>query len=320
MKRLLTLCLLAALLCFCGGCTGAPLSRTAMLLDTTCTVTLYDSTDEALLTSCMTAIAADEQCWSRTDPNSDVSAVNSGGAVTVSEDTAALLATSLEWSTRTDGAFDITTAALTALWQTAEEQNRLPDNATLQKALDTVGAGKVTVDGNTVTCEDGTQLDLGAVAKGAIADRAAALLKDGGCRSALIDLGGNIVAVGSKPDGTPFHIGIADPQNPDALVTTVAVTDMAVVTSGSYERGYKIADAWYSHILDPRTGHPVSNDLLSVTILSPSSTEADVLSTACFVLGYNAAAALIDSLPDTDAVFVLADGRVVTTDGVQTVF
>ncbi len=315
LKRL-GLVLLAVCLLF-TACSPTPLTETRLLLDTACTITLYDG-DDALLNACFERITEDEARWSKTVENSDVAVLNRDGEAVVSEDTAALISQAITYSDLSSGAFDITAASLTALWQRAEEQGALPTPDEIADAVASVGYDRLTVNGATVTVPNGTQIDLGAIAKGAIADRAAAFLRENGCQCALIDLGGNIVAVGSK-NGTPFSVGIADPRDPNALLTTVEVTDLAVVTSGSYERGFTVGGKRYSHILDPHTGYPVENDLASVTILCASATKADALTTACFVLGYEKAVALVENDPDIEAVFCLTDGTVIITDGVNTV-
>jgi len=316
MNRILCALVALTLLLCCCGCGDAPSTHTATALDTVCSVTVYAPADDAAASACLQTLKEDEQRWSRTVTTSDIARLNDLGCATVDEATVGLLTDALAWSDRTDGAFDITSASLTDLWKAAEQTNTLPSSHAIETALNTVGAGRITVDGTTVTLAPGTAIDLGAIAKGAIADRLADQLRQSGCDSALIDLGGNIVAVGTRPDGKPFRVGIVDPQNPESLITTVLASDSAVVTSGSYERGYTIGGRRYSHILDPHTGYPVDNDLLSATILAPSAADADALSTACFVMGYEKAAALIDSIDGIEAVFVLRDGRLCATEGV----
>ncbi len=321
MRRLAAV-ITAGVLCLClfAGCGKTPLTRQTMALDTVCRVTVYDERDVPLTDKALAHLAAREALWSKTIETSDVARLNDadGAPVTVDAATAALLQMALSLTARCDG-FDITTATLTALWKTAEEQDALPTADALDTALATVGSSFVAVDGNTVTLRQGTRIDLGGIAKGQIADELAALLREGGCDSAMIDLGGNIVAVGAHADGTPFTVGIADPRKENTLIATVAVRDAAVVTSGSYERGYTIGGKRYSHILDPASGMPVDNGLASVTVIAASACEADALATACFVKGYKASRALIDSLDDVEAVFVLDDGRVVATAGVTLV-
>ncbi len=318
MKRLFCI-LIVAVLCLCTftSCGNRALSDTRMMLDTVCSVTLYDGASQQLLDDCFALIATREALWSRTVAESDISRVNNanGETVTVSEDTATLLQTAQFYTAVTDGAFDITTAKLTDVWKAANGKEAIDDKA-LTAALDAVGAQHIVVNGCEVTLPENVNIDLGGIAKGAIADEVCNLLKEGGCDSALVDLGGNIVAVGSKPDGKPFHIGIAHPLDDGALIATAAVTDKAVVTSGSYERTYTVGGTVYSHILDPKTGYPAVSDLLSVTIIAPLGIDADALSTACYVLGFEKATTLLEGYNDIDAVFVKADGSVAATDGV----
>lgn len=322
MKRILCIGLVLVMTVLLSACAEeTPLSRTEMALDTVCSISLYDGKEETRLDASFSLIREYESKWSRTKAGSDVTTLNTANGVptTVSVDTLALLQTAQFYTVLTDGAFDITTAPLTDLWKQAETADTLPDAAALQAACRHTGAEKLIIGSDTVALTDGAQIDLGGIAKGQIADQVANELKLGGCTSAVIDLGGNIVALGSKPNGEPFHIGITDPQNSDQLIATVAVSDRAVVTSGAYQRGFDIGGVHYSHILDPRTGQPVHNDLLSVTIIAPLAVDADVLSTACFVMGYEQASALLTRLDDIEAVFVRADGSVVTTGGVELV-
>ena len=321
MKRFLSaLSVTALLLLVCVSCdTQKPATRTFTALDTVCTLSLYDSRDGALLDACVQLVQEDEARWSRTVASSEIACLNAanGNPLTVSDDTYALLSYACEMARQTDGAFDVTTAPLTDLWKAAEKQDILPDVEELAKACSAVGTDKVMFgENNEVSLADGTSVDVGGIAKGVIADRVAAHMRENGCESALINLGGNVVALGGKPNGEPFFVGIGDPQNTEEIIATVTVRDSAVVTSGSYERGYMIRDAWFSHILHPQTGLPVSNDLLSVTILAPTAAQADALSTACFVMGYDRAQAFLTACEEVEAVFVKSDGTVTATDGV----
>ncbi len=321
--RLLTAVLFSAALSavlFCGCSAAQPLTRTAVYLDTAVSVTLYDAQSEELLDDCMALIEQREALWSRTIETSDIARLNAakGETVTVSQETAALLRTAQTYTLLTDGAFDVTTAPLTALWETAAQSGVLPTDEALSKTAQAVNAQAMTIEGCAVTLPEEQAVDLGGIAKGQIADELSALLTARGCKSALIDLGGNIYAHGSRPDGSPFRIGILDPRDGSSVITAVEVTNGSVVTSGSYERQYIIGEESYAHILNPKTGRPVQNDLLSVTILSPQSVDGDALSTACFVMGADRAQAFIAQYEDIEAVFVTADNRVITTDGVKT--
>lgn len=314
---------LSGLLCACvclgfGGCRGqngaAPLTRTSFLLDTTVSLTLYEG-DAALLDGCMERIARYEALFSRTAQGSDVDRINrsAGEPVTVSDETAALLRLALDVGALSDGALDITVAPLVELWGFGQDP-AVPDPAAVEEALSRVGYDRLVLEGNTVRLPAGMAVDLGAVAKGYIADRLRDYLLQNGCRSAVIDLGGNILTVGDK-QGEPFAIGIADPLARERLLCTIPVCDGAVVTSGSYQRYFEQDGRRYHHLLDPDTGYPAENGLLSVTVLCGEAARADALSTACFVLGPARGKELAETLPGVEALFVLADGTRQYTSG-----
>jgi thiamine biosynthesis lipoprotein len=157
---------------------------------------------------------------------------------------------------------------------------------------------------------------LGGIAKGYACDRAVEILTSHRVKHALLDFGGNIYALGTKPDGEKWRVGIRNPVlGEDGYICVVEVADKTVVTSGGYERYFEHDGKTYSHILDPATGYPAENGLLSVSIVAGNSTDADALSTACYVLGLEAGLALLDSLPDCDGVFVTDEREVYVTGG-----
>ena len=159
--------------------------------------------------------------------------------------------------------------------------------------------------------DQGMMLDLGAVSKGYIADRIKEFLMEKGVESAVIDLGGNVLCIGSRPDGSPFQIGIRQPfagQNTAAAV--LSINGQSVVTSGIYERCFEEEGVLYHHLLDPNTGMPCENELASVTIISDHSVDGDALSTCCFLLGMEKGMQLIDRLPDVQAVFITREGEI----------
>lgn len=320
MKRYVTIvaivCLLLSL-CACSADTSLP-SRTGFALDTVVTVTLYDAGEadaEDALSAGFAEIERLEALLSATRENSDVMRINTanGRPVTVATETAEVIALALQYARLSDGALDITIRPASMLWDFTAQT--VPDAAALQQAVALVGYRQLCVEGQTVTLAAGS-IDLGGIAKGYIADQVAAVLEAKGVRSALIDLGGNIVAVGSK-EGELFRIGIKDPAAPDALCAIVEGQDVSVVTSGIYERGFDKDGVRYHHLLDPATGMPVQNALASVTIVCARSADADALSTACFVMGEEQATALIESLADAEALFVRRDGSVTATAGLN---
>ena len=291
------------------GCrTETPHSMSGFACDTIVTVTAYapQETVDATL-----AICADyEKVLSKTAEGSDVWRLNhaNGEPVVVDPETAALLSLAVEIGTLSDGAFDVTIAPASALWDFNADEPVLPDPDALRTACERIDYRNIVIDGNTVTLLNGAEIDLGGIAKGYIADRVAAYLRSQGVASACINLGGNVVTIGTKPNGDPWTIGIRDPNGaPDESEEVVSITDGAIVTSGTYERGFTLDGVRYHHVLDPETGMPVSNGLASVTIIGERSDLCDALSTACFVLGEEASKPLLDRF-GVSAIFLYADG------------
>jgi len=289
-------------------------------LDTICTVSLYDGGDQSVLDGALALCEYYEGLLSRTVSTSDISRINSanGAPVEVSDETAELLGMAVYYSELSGGLFDCTIGACSALWDFRTEEPSLPDSGALSAAVSTVGWKNLLIDGSTVTLTNpDTRLDLGAIAKGYIADRVADYLAANGVTSAIIDLGGNIVTMGEKEGGLPWRVGIRRPFAASAaIIGTVGVRSASVVTSGIYERGFEHVGVWYHHILDPRTGMPAHTGLEAVTIISPLSADGDALSTVCFLLGEERAQQLVESLPDTEAIFVNTDGSVTHTSGI----
>ncbi|MBE6758298.1 MAG: FAD:protein FMN transferase [Ruminococcaceae bacterium] len=312
MHKLLALFLCLFVLC---GCRAArPLTKSGVAMDTVVSITLYDVQDAALLDTCFSKISEYEALFSRTDPASEISALNAadGAPVPLSAPVRDLLTRGKAWGERTDGAFDVTIAPVSGLWDFSAAA--LPDSTALREATALVDYTALTVTDQGACLPRGRAVDLGGIAKGYTADRLGAHLREAGVNSALIDLGGNILAVGDK-GGRPFTVGIRDPFDDTALAATVKVRDRSVVTSGVYERSFQKDGVTYHHILDPQTGYPVQNGLVSVTILSASSADGDALSTACFVLGLEKGLALVESLADTEALFITADGTLRPSSG-----
>lgn len=306
------------LLLSCSSCDRTvPASRTGFALDTVVSVTVYEAnTDkEKLLDDCFTELERLEGLLSATIADSDISRINGAGGkpVVVAEETAELLSLSQWYGRLSDGAFDITMRPVTALWDFSSET--VPDAAVLSEAVSLVDYRRLAVEGTTVTLPTGA-LEPGGIAKGYIADRLCDLLRAGGATSALIDLGGNIVVLGQKGK-SDWRVGIKDPANTAELCAVVSGSDLSVVTSGIYERGFTKDGVRYHHLLSPETGEPVQNELASVTIVSKSSVQADALSTACFVMGEEKGMALAASLDGVEVLFVRRDGTIRATAGLS---
>lgn len=307
-----------------GGCRkqAEPVSRSGFLLNTFVTVTLYDSEDEAVLDGCMDLCRDYEGLLSRTIETSEIYRINHRQPGTremeVSEDTAEVIEKGLSYSRLSDGAFDITIEPISSLWDFTSENPKVPDPELIAENLPRVGYEKISVDGNKILfSDDETTIDLGAIAKGYIADRMKEYLLEQGVESAIINLGGNVLCVGSN-GGKPFRIGIQRPYaSHSETVGVVEVEDMSVVSSGVYERHFEKDGINYHHILDPKTGYPYENGLTAVTILSRESVDGDGLSTTCFSLGLEKGMDLVNSLEDTWAVFITDDGALHCSEGME---
>lgn len=303
---------------FFSGCTARkqePISRTGFYFDTVISITVYSSEDEKCLDGCFALAEYYEGLLSRTKEGSDIYKINhaAGEEVLVSPETLELLETALEYAKLTKGKIDPTIGSVSELWDFhPEAAPMLPDPENLRTALSHVDYQKIEISENMVTLSDPEAvLDLGFIAKGYIADKIKEYLRTEGVSSAIINLGGNVLTLGSRPDNTPYVIGIQEPfGDTGAYVTTLSVRDRSVVSSGIYERCFTYDGKLYHHILDTSTGYPIENDLLAVTILSDSSMEGDALSTICFTLGFHEAFAYIETLPDVDALFITSDGEI----------
>ena len=294
-----------------------PITATAFKLNTVVKVTIYDSQDEKILQDALALCDKYEKIFSRTRTDSEIYLLNEGklpqedGYYILSEECAELIEKGLYYSELSGGAFDITIEPLSSLWDFTSGEKQIPDPQTLVEAQKHVGYEKVELKGNKIRFqEDGMGLELGAIAKGYIADKIKAFLISKGIESAVIDLGGNVLCIGGRPDGEAFRVGIQKPfADRNETVATAGIRDRSVVSSGIYERYFEKDGKLYHHILNPKSGYPYENGLTAVTILSDESVDGDGLSTVCFALGLEKGLELINSLPDTQAVFITEDGE-----------
>lgn len=285
------------------GCTKntEPISRTGFYFDTVIQVTLYDTEDETILDGCFALAEKYENLFSATKEGSDVWNINHGNGepVIVSLETFSLLDTALDYAIMTHGIVDPTVRPLSELWNFGSENDtHVPEETAIANALSHVSYKNVRF-GDALYSETDAALyktiilsdpeaavDLGFIAKGYIADKMKEYLLSQGVESACISLGGNVLVIGEKPDGSPFRIGIQEPFAPEGTaLDTVEIRDTSVVTSGIYERYFYEGDTLYHHVLDTSTGYPVDNELASVTIICESSVKADALSTSCLCMG-----------------------------------
>ena len=280
-------------------------------------ITAGDNADE-LLQHCMDMCREYEQIFSRTDENSELYKVNhrTTNTVEVSEKLAFLISEGQKVHELSGGKFDITVAPLSDLWDFKSEDAVVPDQDKIREAQEKVDASSVHLDGTTLTFDrSDTMIDLGAIVKGYAADELAAYLKGEGVTSGLINLGGNVLTIGSKPDGSNWKIGIQKPFAGGELIDTVEVSGKTVVSSGVYERYFKQDGVIYHHILDPDTGYPVQDGIWGVSIICDSSLLGDELSTTCLAVGEEKAAEIIESMEGVEAIFVDDQLQVTTVGG-----
>ena len=315
-KRLTAL--LSASILLLSGCSGLPRERsqtyTDTLFDTVISVQIFDSVDEDVLKGCEKLCKKYDSMFSNKIEDSEISRINSAGGnpVEVSKETIKLIKKGIYYSEMSDGAFDITIAPVSSLWDFKAETPSVPSPEAIAEAVSHVNYENIIIRDNTVKLADPQAgIDLGAIAKGYIADRIKDYLEEEGARHAMINLGGNVLAMGSKLDGSDYNIGIQKPfDETGEPITSVKISDKSVVTSGIYQRYFKADGKIYHHILDPNTGYPCENNLYSVTILTDSSLTADALSTTCFLLGYDRGMKLINQLDNVDAVFITNDNQI----------
>lgn len=305
-----------------GGCQvrTEPVRKTGYYFDTIITLTGYGKDADSILEEGLSLCSRYEKMFSYTLEGSDIWNLNHAGGepVRVEEETAYLLAQAVKYAEMTGGLIDPTVTKLSALWNfTQDPPGPVPQAAMIDSLLVHVNYKTIHIDGATVWLEDPEAcVDLGFIAKGYIADQLKKLFTERGLENGLINLGGNVLAIGAKPDGSAFRTGIQKPFGKRSeTVRIVGLIDQSLVSSGSYERCFEENGILYHHILDPFTGYPANTDLDSVTILSDSSMEGDALSTACFLYGREKGQELIESLPGIEALFVTKDGSVYQTGG-----
>lgn len=305
------------LLTFCGCNFNANqnVSDTRFLFDTFVTITLYDG-DQQILDECFTICDDYEKILSKTKENSDVYKLNnnSNKFLEVSDQTVEVIEKSIEFSKKTNGAFDITVEPLLSLWDFKAKAPKVPDQKSIEKELLKIDYNNIVIDKNRIMLKNNAQIDLGGIAKGYIADKLKEFLEEKGVKKAIINIGGNIVLIGENK----FNIGIQKPfSNTGEALITVAASDCSIVTSGNYQRYFEKDGKIYHHIIDTSSGYPVNNNLSSVTVISEFSVDGDCLSTACYSLGLNDGLEFVNSLDGVEAVFVDENNKITISDGLE---
>lgn len=288
-------------------------------MSTYVSLTAYGEMGDQAVAGAQEKVEELEKLWSTTDEGSEVFALNhsNGAPVNVSGETGDLLRFALEMAKETEGALEPTIYPVLLSWGFTTGENRVPAKEELELLLKNVGYDRVFMEGNCVTLPDGMQLDFGAVGKGYTGDVLVELFKEKGVKSALLDLGGNIQVIGTRPDGKNWRVGLRNPYG-EGYLGVLKVCDLAVVTSGNYERYFVGGDGkTYGHIIDPAAGYPAESGLVSVTVLAKEGKLCDALSTALFVMGFDGAVSYWRQHRNFDMILITGEGEICLTEGIK---
>jgi thiamine biosynthesis lipoprotein len=326
MKKLIYTLLVISLLFFSTGCDTQqkPVKVEDFALGTVIHQEVYGANAQKAADEVSSKIKELDALWTINNPGGDINKLNDHageGYIELNPETISILKSARKISDLSGGAaFDITVAPLVKAWGVGTENPQVPAADFVKKLVSLVNYQDVLIDEATNSAGlrmKGQMVDLGGIAKGYIGDLAIEIYKNNGITSAFVNLGGHVVVLGSKPDGSAWRVAIQDPRGQNgAFVGVVSVSDKAVVTSGDYQRYFTENGKRYCHILDPRTGYPADSGLMSVTIVASSSTEADGMSKV-FVLGLDQGMALIERYGKAEAVFITDDKKVYVTPGLQ---
>lgn len=291
-------------------------------MNTYMTLTAYGENAETALEESANKIQILESLWSVTDSESEIYRANhsAGQTITVSQETAELLSFALEMAEKTNGALDPTIYPLLTAWGFTTDTKRVPSDEEIASLLQYVGYDRIQLEDKSLVVPDGMELDLGAVGKGYAADLVTEVLKKYGVESAIISLGGNIQAIGSRPDGNDWRIGIRAPWE-DGNLGVLEINDAAVVTSGGYENYFEDENGTvYWHIIDPATGYPADSGVQAVTIIGAEGRMCDALSTALFVMGSENAEEYWRENGGFDMLLITDENEIILTEGIADQF
>lgn len=303
-----------------------PISKSEFLLDTMCKISVYDNVSPEVIDKGFDKLKEVDARMNADSETSEIADINSHAGldyVKVSDETFYVIKEGKQYGDTTHGRFDITIGPLVKLWGINTDHARVPAPEEIKEKLPLVDYHNILLDEankKVMLTNKGMALDLGGIAKGYSADAVAEVLKKNGVEHAIINLGGNVLVMGSKPGGEDWKVGI---QNPLAergeYMGIVHVSDKAVVTSGIYERFFEQDGKRYHHILDTNTGYPVDNSLAGVTIVTDKSIDGDALAKA-FCMGVEEGLKFIEAQKNAEAIFVTKDSKVYVTPGIKKSF
>ena len=300
-------------------------SREILAMDTAMRVTAYGDRAKEAVQAAEEEIKRLDALFSVGNASGDIARLNENASAVVSGETCELINRSKELYNSTGGALNIAVYPLMEAWGFTSGEYRVPEQKEIDAMLTCMDVDEISCDENTgeVILPEGMGIDLGAIAKGYTSARLMDVFVSYDIASAIVSLGGNVQALGNKPDGTKWRVAVEDPfsEEGDSYAGILEITDQAVITSGAYERYFEQDGKRYHHIIDPATGYPAENGLASVTVVSQDGALADALSTALFVMGKDKALAYWKEHADEFNVILIEDNKDMTiTEGLQDCF
>lgn len=327
-KRIIFIVLIfSVILTACSSSISEPITKTRLIMGTIVDISIYENVKEEIFKDAFDRLKDIENKMSINLNTSEIMNVNNNSGkkeVPVSSDTFYVVEKGLDYSNLSNGRFDITIGPLVKIWGIGTDNAKVPKDEDINNTLNLINYNNVALNKKNKGIflkKENMIVDLGAIAKGYAADEVYHLLKKKGIKHAIINIGGNVFTLGNNPKGMPWQIGIQDPLSPRGnYVGIVKGSDMSVVSSGIYERFIEFNGKQYHHILDTKSGYPVENNLMSVTIVNKSSIDGDGLSTTAFALGLEEGLKLIESLKNTEAIFITKDKKIYLTSGMKEIF
>jgi len=335
-KKVITFFITTILIISLVGCTKEkskdtklkdPISRTELFMGTAIKITLYDGGSEEILDKAFKRVIDLEDLVSINKSGTEIVELNKNSGINpvkLSDDSFNIIEKGLEYSKASKGGYDITIGPLVKLWSIGLPEAKVPNENEIKEAIKHVDYSKLKISKDTnevFLSEKGMMIDLGSIAKGYAADEIVKLLKEEGVTEAIVDLGGNIYALGKKEGNKNWKIGIQDPNTERGNVVGMVETyNKSVVTTGVYERFIEKDGVKYHHILNPKIGYPYKTDIAGVSIIADKSMDADALSTLIFTKGLDEGIKFIETLDGVDAIFIMNDRKVYITEGVRESF
>lgn len=296
-------------------------SKDIFAMDTYMTVTAYGAKAQEAVDEAKAEIQRLDELLSTGNEESEIAQLNQNKSAILSEDAGYLVERALELNKETDGAFDIAIYPVMEAWGFPTQNYQVPTADTLESLLKLADASQIIYDENSRKISfgrEGMKIDLGGIAKGYTSSRIMDIYKENNISSGLVNLGGNVQALGTKPDGSKWRVAVQSPDDTEDYLGILSVEDKAVITSGGYERYFEQDGKTYHHIIDPKTGYPAENGLTSVTVVSEDGTLADGLSTSLFIMGKDKAIEFWRVHSDEFDIIMLTDeGKLYVTEGIQ---